>query len=30
MFGYRCEIEEPELYWGARAIFESGRVEGVG
>ena len=30
MFGYPAEIESPELYWGARAIFERGRFEGFG
>lgn len=30
MFGYPCDYEKPELYWGARAIFESGRREGSG
>jgi hypothetical protein len=30
MFGYPCDYEKPELYWGARAIFESGRWEGSG
>ena len=22
MFGYTCEIENPQIYWGARGIFE--------
>jgi len=30
MWGYPCEYEGPDLYWGARAIFESGRWEGLG
>ncbi len=30
MFGYPCEYEKPELYWGARAIFEGPRWEGYG
>jgi len=30
MFGYPADVESPELYWGARAIFEKGRFEGFG
>jgi hypothetical protein len=30
MFGYPADLEKPELYWGARAIFEGGRWEGYG
>jgi hypothetical protein len=30
MFGYPADVKERELYWGARAIFESGRFEGFG
>ncbi len=28
MFGYPSDVESPELYWGARAIFERGHFEG--
>jgi len=28
MFGYPADVEKPELYWGARAIFQAGRFEG--
>ena len=30
MFGYPADVEKPELYWGARAIFETSRFEGYG
>ena len=30
MFGYPSDVESPELFWGARAIFERGRLEGYG
>jgi hypothetical protein len=30
MFGFLSDVKDPELYWGARAIFEVGHTEGWG